>query len=149
MIEINISSIGLKELSARFHQAPDKFKNAMKTTMQASLLHIWGKDPPYPAPPQDSKYVRTETLGRSLGSGFQGGKSSSRPDIYEVKEMGGNFVGSFGTRVKYAPYVIGERQARWNSHWWTIEKLAKSAEAGILNLFQVMAEELAKWLERG
>lgn len=146
---ITIRVTGLKELADRFEQAPAKFKDAMSKTMEASLLYLWSQVPRYPAKPPMTKYVRTGTLGRTLGSGMQGGIAEGQPDIYEVKEQGSVYTGSFGTRLEYAPYVIGERQARWNSHWWTLPEVAEKAKSGIEGKFRTMMETLARWLDRG
>src|SRR5689334_22027280 len=101
---------GLTELIARMQAYPEKLAQAMRTTMDASLLVLWESVPPYPPQPDNSAYERTGTLGRTLGSGSGGGAGSTEPEIYEVKAVGsaGGYEGHFGTNLDYAPYVIGD-----------------------------------------
>ena len=139
---------GLKELQARMQSYPRKLNEAIRTTMQAGLLVLWENVPPYPPQPQDSTYVRTGTLGRTLGASIDGGRAGGKPDIYEVREMGGNFEGHFGSSLDYAPYVIGDdTQASQNSHWWKISDIAARAQEKIDKLFEKLADKLAKFLE--
>lgn len=139
---------GLDELIARMRAFPTQLKESMEATMQAALLVLWENVPPYPPPPGTSTYVRTGTLGRTLGSGEGGGKASGTPDVYEVRELGGGYVGRFGTNLEYGPYVIGDtEQARHMQHWWKIGSIAGKSEEEIRSLFNVLAEKLAQFLE--
>ena len=119
--------------------------------MQGTLLKLWENVPPYPdqdsRPPTD--YERTGTLGRTLGIS-QDGVRQGQPDIYEVKPSGGGMVeGEFGTNLDYAPYVIGEREQAWmhEPYWWTIRDVADRALEGITRLWEITAEELARYLD--
>jgi len=139
---------GLDEIRRKFAQWPDKFSRVIQTTVWASLQQMWSAvgRRGYPPKPPNSTYVRTMTLGRSIGV-------SGSPDIYEVRELGqGNWKGSIGTRLEYAPYVIGSRatqQAHQNKHWWTLpEDIVNDSKDKILRLFQIAAEELVDWLNR-
>lgn len=143
---------GLDELIVRFRQHPQKFRAALGKTMQASLLKIWELVPPYPEADPESSYVRTGTLGRSLGSSESGGRQSGQPDIYEVKIGAKYSEASFGTRLEYAPHVIGDKDSEqaWmhRGRWWTIpQTLVQKALRPVERLFQIMSEELAKWLD--
>lgn len=144
---------GLDEVIARMRAFPRQLKRAIHTTLEAALLVVWENVPPYPPAPPDSPYVRTGTLGRSLGSGEGGGRSASQPDIYEIRTEGDFEVGEFGTRLEYAPYVIGDRDEDqiepFRSYWWTLpQTVANAARAKVTKLFQDMAQELADWLSR-
>jgi hypothetical protein len=143
---------GLDPLIERFKEHPRKLYGEIRTTMNAALLVLWESVPGYPPPPEGSDYRRTGTLGRTLGSGEAGGNLGGTPDIYELKNSGVLFEGSFGTRLKYAPYVIGDRndeQAGHMRHWWTIpQTVVEKAAPKIERLFVVMNEALAKWLVR-
>lgn len=139
---------GLKELQARMSRYPEKMAAAMKVTLEAAMLTLWENVPPYPAPPDGSSYVRTGTLGRTLGSSDGGGKAGSEPEVFEVRKFGGEWEGHFGTNLEYAPYVIGdETQAAQNSHWWTISKVAERAGEKIDRLFDSLANKLAAFLD--
>lgn len=139
---------GLKELRARMARYPEKLSAALKVTLDAAMLTLWEKVPPYPAPPEGSTYVRTGTLGRSLGSGQDGGKGGAEPDIFDVKKFGGKWEGHFGTNLDYAPYVIGDdTQAGQNSHWWIIGAVAERAVEKIDRLFASLEDKLAAFLD--
>ncbi|RPJ37170.1 MAG: hypothetical protein EHM35_06890 [Planctomycetaceae bacterium] len=61
-------------------------------------------------------------------------------------------VGSYGTRLDYAPYVIGDPDSEqaWMHQdiWWTLsDTIFEKAKAGVERLFRVMAEEMARWLD--
>lgn len=141
---MNITIKGLDEVLARMQQYPEKLRAVMQKTMLAVLLFIQGKVPSYPQQPAESEYIRTGTLGRTLGMGGQA-------DIFEVVDNGGFTEGKFGTRLKYAPHVIGdpfEEQARHMRHWWTLPKtVAAIAESGVKNLYQTAVDEVAAWLD--
>jgi len=132
---------GVDELRKRMSQYPSKFNQVLDKTIDTSLLTIQQEIPPYPV--YQSKYRRTGTLGRTVG--LRGG----RPDIYE-KEIGPNmFSAEYGSRLKYAPYVIGETtQAKHMKHWWTLDgTVLKRAAPKIQRLFKIMADKLAAWLD--
>jgi hypothetical protein len=139
---------GLDELLQRMRKFPDKLDASLRVTMQAAMLALWENVPPYPPPPSDSTYVRTGTLGRTLGSGEGGGRSGGQPSIYEVRELGAGMEGHFGTNLGYAPHVIGdETQARNMGHWWKISVIAEKAKDKIGSLFNTLGEKLAAFLE--
>jgi len=145
---VSIEVIGLKKLQQRFRRFPDKYNQAVKLTLKASLLKIWENVPPYPPKPPESTYDRQGILGKSLGSGMAGGRSQGNPEIFKIVEQGGNIdFAEFGTRLDYAPHVIGENQAGQNSHWWTMKALAKKSKPDIIKLFKTMAKNLARYLD--
>lgn len=139
---------GLDEIRARLQKAPEKFDAALKTTVETSLIVLHESVPPYPSANPASRYTRTGTLGRSIGSGMQGGKAGA-PDIYTVTKDGSGYRGEFGTRLEYAPYVIDPDRQAWmhKDRWWTMKTLAERARAKIERLFQAMEQELARWLD--
>lgn len=141
---------GLDELMKRMAAFPEKMAEVTRATMEAAILAVWGEVPPYPAPPENSTYDRTGTLGRTLGSGSGGGKGSNQPSIYEVHEIGSaGFEGRFGTNLDYAPFVIGdETQAGIHQgRWWVMKDLATKAHDKVVGLFNKMGSVLAGWLE--
>ena len=141
---------GLDELHARFRNFPQKWTKALGKTMQASLLILWGSVPKYPKPPVDSTYRRTGMLGRSMGVAIEGGRVG-QPDIYEIRKLGGYQEARFGTRLRYAQYVIGERQAQIHQgRWWTLPKtVVDKAIPKINRAFEKLAVALAKYLDKG
>ena len=139
---------GLDELRARFKQWPGKFSARLGLTMRASLDVLRENVPAYPARPDKSKYVRTGTLGRTLGAGIQG-EPAGTPDIYQVVNRTGYHEASFGSKLDYAPYVIGEREQAWmhKGRWWTIKTVAEKALPKLTRIFNQMAEQMAAWLD--
>lgn len=141
---------GLRELIKRMQAFPQQMEAAAKTTMDAALLTLWENVPEYPDPPQNSTYRRTGTLGRTLGSSEAGGKGG-KPDVYLTRKLGGgNIEGRFGTKLEYAPYVIGDdTQADVHKgRWWTMKTIAENASEKIERLFNTLADKLAAFLER-
>lgn len=134
---------GDKEILARTAQFPRELDAAQHDTMEASLLTLWENVPPYP---EVDNPVRDGTLGKSLGVSMQGSKLG-KPEIYENKKLGGGYEGRFGTKLEYAEYVIGEKQAWFHYRWWLIENIKKAAEPKILRLWNTMAEKLAKFID--
>lgn len=142
---------GLEEIRRKLARFPNKFAAAMRDTMLAALYKIWELVPPYPiAPAGVDDSGRTGTLGRSLGVS-EGGHRFGKPQIFEVKQLGAgtaaNFQGEFGTRVQYAPKVIGDDQRMpWASYWWNLRVVARGAIEPVLKLFQAMVDEVVRWL---
>lgn len=128
------------DLPQRMQKYPKQLEREMEKTMKQSLVHVQGSVPPYPPASADSSYIRTGTLGRSIGLG-------GRAEIYEVKRIGGGYEARLGTRLSYAPYVIGADQAAQHAgRWWTMKTVASKARPGIERLFKAMSERLAVYL---
>ena len=145
---ITIEVIGLKELRRRMQKFPHVYNQRIKTTMSWSLHKLWSNVPAYPPKPEGSTYDRQGILGKSLGSGMGGGKAQGTPEIFDMFEQGGKIDGAeFGTRLEYAPFVIGERQAGHMGHWWTMKWIAKKTKPQIIKAFKKMAAGLARFLE--
>ena len=133
------------DLLKRMEKYPRKLDKEMGGTMDKALAHVTGSVPSYPPQNPSSKYARTGTLSRTIGL-------SGPPDIREIKRMGqGKYEGKIGTRLHYAPYVIGEQtQARHvarSANWWTTATILKRALPGIVRLFNGTAERMAKFLD--
>lgn len=138
------------DLFRRMERFPQELARETEHTMEQALQHVWGSVPPYPPARPGSGYVRTGTLGRSLGSSQAGGMGS-KPDIYQVRKLGASkYEGRFGTRLEYAPQVIGtqtQKRIFRNIGWWTMADIAKKATQGVQRLFDKMAGRMVKFLE--
>lgn len=128
------------DLPQRMKRYPRELEREMERTMKQSLAHLQGSVPPYPPASSSSSYIRTGTLGRTIGLG-------GRAEIYEVKKVGGGYEARLGTNLSYAPYVIGEDQAAQHAgRWWTMKVVAEKARPGIERLFTAMCNRLASFL---
>lgn len=138
---------GLDEIVSLMRQFPQKLRQISKVGMEASLLVLWENIPQYPAKPPETKYIRTGTLGRTLGSSEAGGKSGGRPDVFETKSMGAQgYEGRFGTNLNYAPYVIGDSQARQNRHWWKLTDVIPLSEKKIKDIWEGIMQQMVNFL---
>lgn len=149
MAESVIEIRGLDPVIARMQAYQSALIATLKTTVEASLLALWENVPEYPPPPDDSSYRRTGTLGRTLGGGMDGGQGGGKPDVYQVQELGQKIEGHFGTRLDYAPVVIGpgEQADMHLGRWWTLEDVAKEADDKIQALFSIAASKMAEYLD--
>ena len=138
MAEINIT--GLQELVDKFKQSEQKLHDGMQLTMNASLDTLQESVPPYPPRPQESTYIRTGTLGRSLGA------SGAKPDIKKVTGTVKTIQGAFGTRINYAPYVISDDKQAYmhRGRWWTMQTVADKARDKIERLWQKFIEVFSR-----
>lgn len=140
---------GLDPLINRMEKYPAELHRGQQITTDAALIVLWENVPPYPKQPgSGSEYQRTGTLGRTLGSGETGGTVGD-PDIFTVKPLGTRgYEGKFGTRLSYAPYVIGDlTQARHMGYWWQMKDIAARSAAKIGRLFNELGEKMARFLE--
>lgn len=131
------------DLIRRMERYPDELHKEMERTMQQSLAHVQSSVPGYPPARPSSSYRRTGTLGRSIGLG-------GKAEIYEVKRIGQGYEARLGTRLHYAPSVIGPNdqlpffQARG---WWTLRTALDKAKPGIERLFEGMSRRMVEFLE--
>lgn len=135
------------DLLQRFNRYPRQFSIVMRKTMEASLLHVQSSTPGYPRTRPNQKYIRTGTLGKSLGVAQSGGPVG-KAQINTVRKIGIAYQGEYGTNLHYAPTVIGEgtQGNAFVGRWWTMKTVAKRAAAGILKLHNAGVEELARWI---
>lgn len=141
------------DLFQRMERYPKQLDKEMEDTMNDAMILIQGSVPPYP--PRNENSNRTGSLGRTIGSQVVGATSSKRWDTPEdkvrtVKRLGsGKYEARFGTRLFYAPKVIGsETQSPLFKAlgWWTMRDVKNKAEPGIVKLFNAMADRLVKFL---
>ena len=150
---VTIELTGLKELAARFDAFPEVYAREVGSTMKEALFILQENVPEYPPAPSNA-YQRTGQLGRSLGVNMSG-SPQGQADIYEVKRQGNQHGSSvtarFGTRLGYAPRVIGEntQQRPWSGYWWTIKTVATNATSKINETFERLVNDLAAFLDKG
>lgn len=149
-LQTTVKVEGLEELRTRFARYPNEYNKSVNLTMKASLLKLLEKVPGYPPQPPTTDYIRTGTLGRTLGSSESGGKGGGQPDIFDVRNRPRYTEGRFGTKLKYAQYVIGDyatQQARHMRHWWTLpQDVLRAAQDDIEKLWQDLGRNLANFL---
>ncbi len=128
-------------------QFPRRLNAGAKKTMTAALLILQEKTPAYPEQ-RPTSYIRQGTLGRTLGVSMSG-QRIGEPEISEIRGIGTQTQARFGTRLEYAPHVIGDRtQAEVHrGHWWTMKTIATRARPKILRAFEALAKAMAKFLE--
>lgn len=141
---------GLKELIGKMQAFPVELAKTVSIGMAASLNVFWENVPPYPRQKPNTKYRRTGTLGRSLGSGETGGAKGLEPSVYTIRKLGeGNMEGKFGTNLSYAPYVIGDTtQAGQNFHWWQMRDIAYLSQGKVKEIWNGIMKKMADFLER-
>ena len=147
MTNIEIDIRGLDRAIEKLKKFPGALQSVWKDRMEMSLLELWSAVRPYPPKPPTSKYKRTGTLGRSIGSGMAGGKAD-KPTVYSIKGSGTDMQGHFGTNLSYAKYVIDpERQAYMHQgRWWTMESIKKDAMPKIKKHWYDMVKMVLKKL---
>lgn len=120
---MQITITGIDELINRLGQAQSN--DVLRTPMIAALALLQGRLATYPSPPENSSYRRTTTLGPSWNMG------------QPVSLAGGGIQGVIGTKLTYAPYVMGHgQQARIHQgRWPTEEQIAREEEGRIRALF--------------
>lgn len=97
---------------------------AIRQATEEAVLYVHGKVPEYPPPPGESSYTRTGTLGRSITT--------------KVEAIGSGAVGSIGTAVVYAGYVIDENRQAWmhRGRWWTLQGVVRGSKDAIIGFYQ-------------
>ena len=137
-------------LSKRMQQFPQQYVKIASEAMVRAGFEINKGIPPYPPAPSGSKYIRTEKLGRSFGSGFSGGMTGLM-SVFEVKKSGGGFIsGKFGSNLPYAPKVVGDRGQQspfFAQYWWRFEQVIGKVFPKIKIVFEKAADRMAKFLE--
>ena len=91
MIELEFD--GYEELKAAIAIAPDLALQSADPAMGDALFFLHGKIPEYPAALPDSRYKRTEVLGRRWTTNVINNKNS--------------VIGEIGSNAPHAPWVVG------------------------------------------
>jgi len=130
---------GLKELRAKLKRMDDSLQDEMRRTMIQATALVQRPAQQYPAKRPESSYRRTGTLGKTITS--------------EVKSVGNDTVGTIGTDLVYAPWVIGHKvvggrgpQARIHQGTWKTLKAHLDARRGEIR--ELFKEMVRRWLKR-
>jgi len=131
LIGFKLEIIGLNHLINRFVRYKSEWeREQIKATEEAGDF-ILQNLPSYPPQPTGSRYRRTGTLGKSLTRKAERGR--------------GGVVGTVGSRVVYAPYVISDKKAGGRGPqtvvhkrhgWWTLQSEVKRMRKSIVNVYR-------------
>lgn len=138
------------DLIRRMEQYPDVLDKEMRQAHNGALTALQREIPPYPPKPAGSTYIRTEKLGRGLGSGFSGGQVGL-PSIRNVRKLGqGVYESEIGSNTPhYNHYVIGERTQAYmhKGRWWTVKDWGIKAIDRVIGVFEAMTKRMASYLD--
>ena len=111
----------------------------MMRAMGRSMVRLQGGVKKYPPKPPDSRYIRTTTLGKSLTI------ATDAQAIGSVSAIHGGVEGRWGTKVKYAPYVIDQNKQAWmhKGRWWTLQGEAKRLTPQVVKEFKAASVRIA------
>ena len=132
---INIHIEGLDSLNRRLAKIGNVGKE-LHTTTDKAVKYVHSQVPAYPPTRPGQRYVRTGTLGRSIGT--------------EVRSLGASMVGTIGTSTVYAPWVISDRSVggvgpqAWMhvGRWWTLQGVVRKARDGVIRIYEDMLKRL-------
>lgn len=135
MAKIIVEVKGLEKLNAALRQFPDIAHGEIERAMEATVQHLAGIASEYPPKPPQSEYRRTVTLGRSIT-----GRMEVRPE--EV-------LGFVGTKVQYAPFVIGPRQRDFHKRtgWRKLEDVVTDNLDFVETTMEQAAERIVQRIE--
>ena len=142
------------DLIDRMARYPKQLDKEMKQGADAALYIIWDSVPAYPPEGIQPMGVdvsgRKGILGKSLGVSEWGAKLGENPQIFKVRRLGaGRYEARFGTKLKYAARVIGEKTQKkpWVQYWWHMGEVLEYAKPKINKHFKTVADAMAKFLD--
>lgn len=120
---LTIQFRGLDKLQAAYRKRAGNIKPELTRSMQKAVNYVWGQMGEYPPTRPGQKYVRTGQLGRSIYG--------------EVRPLSGMPMGVLGTNLKYAKWVIDEKNQAWmhRGRWWTMQGKINDNHDAILEFF--------------
>jgi hypothetical protein len=125
-----IKITGIEHLEARLKRMTAETRSELERATHQAVLYVHSQLPPYPAPPPNSTYRRTGTLGRTITT--------------EVRSLGNDVVGAIGTNTVYAPWVISDKPVgsrgpqAWMhvGRWWTLQQVVRDAKDAIMDIYR-------------
>lgn len=136
--------VDVDDFARRMEHRADSVKNHIQTGMEKLMAFIHSRVPP--APPQSGKsfrfvskrqwlFVTLSIREGSMRVPYRRTSTLLRSITTEVKPMGSSYVGSIGTNIVYAPWVISSEpfrgiggQAEYHKgHWWTLQDVVMKA----------------------
>lgn len=131
MISLNFRLSGQDTVAAKIERGTT-ITTALEPAMKKSVLYVLSTVPGYPPASTESRYRRTDTLGRSVTS------MSAVGALSRVEPMGGGFAGIIGTALDYASYVIDESNQAWmhRGRWWTLQQTVRNAIPGVVRILR-------------
>lgn len=142
MADFKVDASQLDDLAAKLKQMKPLIQPILRQTSDAALLSLIPDMARYPAPPPNSRYTRTGTLGRTW--------TAAHP-LFQVTEN--SFLGSIGNNTEYAPYVqkAGEEEPHqaWmhKGRWQTDDDVLKQHEADLNARWDEATEKIASLVE--
>ena len=123
---ISLKVTGMDAVTAKLAKAGAAFAIGQAAqTMDKAIKFVHSQVPAYPPPPPNSRYRRTGLLGRSIAT--------------DVKPLGTAIIGTIGSNVEYAPYVIGGDDVQAPIHqgrWWQLEKVVEAQIPAVVKIFE-------------
>ena len=118
MLHVRMEGVG--RTKAKFDRAGNIVRPSLSDAMYQAVAYVQSQAASYPA---SKGYPRTGTLGRSITG--------------EVMPLGGSVIGKVGTRLGYAPGVIGEGTQWWMhaGYWHTLQGTFREARGIIRGFF--------------
>lgn len=127
----------LDALLARMEAEPEVALIEIHRATDASFKSLLPDLKAYPAPPPNSRYRRTKTLGRTW---------SAAPFDFAYGSSG--FEGTLKNSTPYGPYVQGDDQAPIHEgRWSTADEIAEKHEPQVQQYFDQAGERIAKKIE--
>jgi hypothetical protein len=151
---MQVEILGLDALMRKFGSA--KVSETIHQATLKSVLYVHSQIPAYPPPPLPGSFefvsdkqrryvmwaIKAGTIQvpyRRRHSGGIGGSITTK-----VSTLGRDMVGTIGTNMVYAPWVISDRaigdrgpQARIHQgRWWTLQGVFKAAQNSIVEIYR-------------
>jgi hypothetical protein len=147
-MSIEIEVFGLPELTARFGKIGEWVNKGIESTMQEAVKEVYDQLPPDPPPSGKSMlpFIKSALQFRWLMWAINSGAitvpyprtGELRQSLrQEVRNIGGQWVGSIGSDSPTAIYVIDEqRQAAYHrGTWWTLQAEFRKIKNTVIVVF--------------
>lgn len=128
-MSVTVKLNGLDDVLKKLNS--ERMRAAAERGMAKGMTYVHQNVPPYPPPPPNSTYRRTERLGREITT--------------KTERSAGNILGIIGSNTPYAPLVIGEdtQAPVHQGRWWTLWQVVSKAKGTVVEY--IRAEVDANW----